>query len=321
MGPSGTRDAASVRRRYFALTVAVGLAATLALAVTMGPHSSAAPSAQKAAARTAVTRTATTQDVSAATPVPGNPAAKAAAEAALAGNPGADAPPPQPLDSHATKAPLTRVVQYHGYQIQVPGSWPVYDLATDPSQCVLFNVHAVYLGTPGSAQDCPATALGHTESLLIQAVSPASAPSSAVVLPGTSAALPQHAALPAAAAAAATASDALQVEVPVAGVLVSAAFGANETQIRAILAGATPTGTASGSSASTTAAVSAPSAVQGLMSAGSELVTGRAAQCRRPQCRRAPRSRQRRARPPPACRGWPGPGSGSTRARFPPPRR
>src|SRR5271166_4248039 len=142
MGPSGTRDAASVRRRYFALALAVGLAATLALAVTIGPHSSAAPSAQKAAARTAVTRTATTQDVSAATPVPGNPQAKAAAEAALAGNPAADAPPPQPLDSHATKTPLTRVVQYHGYQIQVPGSWPVYNLATDPSQCVLFNVHA-----------------------------------------------------------------------------------------------------------------------------------------------------------------------------------
>jgi Domain of unknown function (DUF1906) len=209
--------------------------------------------------------------------VPGNPAAKAAAEAALAGNPAADAPPPQPLDSHATKTPATRVVQYHGYQIQVPGSWPVYNLATDPSQCVLFNVHAVYLGTPGSAQDCPAAALGHTESLLIQAVSPASAPSSAVVLPGTSAALPQNAALPAAAAAAAGDSQTLQVEVPVAGVLVSAAFGANETQIRAILAGATRTGTASGSSASTTAAVSGPSASQGVMSAGSELVTGQAA--------------------------------------------
>ena len=238
MGPSGTRDTASVRRRYFAIAVAVGLAATLALAVTIGPHSSAAPSAQKAAARTATARTATTQAVSAATPVPGNPAAKAAAEAALAGNPAADAPPPQPLDSHATKTPLTRIVQYHGYQVTVPGSWPVYDLAADPSQCVLFNVHAVYLGTPGSAQDCPATALGHTESLFIQAVSPASAPSSAVVLPGTSAALPQNAALPAAATAAAAVSHMLQVEVSVAGVLVTAAYGANETQIRTILAGA-----------------------------------------------------------------------------------
>src|SRR5215469_15810599 len=129
MGPSGTRDVASVRRRYFALAVAVGLAATLALAVTIGPHSSATPSAQRAGARTAVTRTgtsqaATTQDASAATPVPGNPAAKAAAEAALAGNPSADAPPPQPLDSHATKAPVTRLVHYHGYQVQVPGTWP-----------------------------------------------------------------------------------------------------------------------------------------------------------------------------------------------------
>jgi hypothetical protein len=282
MGPSGIRDAASVRRRYFALAVAVGLAATLALAVTTGPRSSAAPSARGATARTAVTRTAakqdaTTQATSATTPVPGNPAAKAAAQAALAGNPAADAPPPQPLDSRASRSPVTQLVQYHGYQVQVPGSWPVYDLAADPSQCVLFNTHAVYLGTPGSAQDCPAAALGHTESLLIQAVSPASAPSSAIVLTGTSAALTQNAALPAVTAAAAAASHTLQVEVPVAGVLVSAAFSANETQIRTILAGATRTGTTSGSSASTTAAVSAPSATQGLMSTGSKLVTGQAA--------------------------------------------
>jgi glycoside hydrolase-like protein len=271
MGPSGTRDAAGVRRRYFALAVAVGLAATLALAVTMRPHSSAAPSARGTA------RTAATPAASATTPVPGNPEAKAAAEAALAGNPAADAPPPQPLDSHAARTPVTRLVLYRGYQIQVPGSWPVYNLAANSSQCVLFNTHAVYLGTPGSAQDCPAAALGHTESLLIQPVNPASAPSSAVVLLSPQAALPQHAALPAAAAAAAAASDTLQVEVSVAGVLVTAAYGANLEQIRTILGGATRTGTASGSSASTTAAVSGPPAAQGLMSTGSELVAGQAA--------------------------------------------
>jgi hypothetical protein len=295
MRPSGTRDAASVRRRYFAFTVAVGLAATIALAVTIGPHSSAAPSARGASARTAVTRTAATQAASATTPVPANPEAKAAAEAALAGNPAADAPPPQPLDSHATRTPVTQLVQYYGYQVQVPGSWPVYDLTADPSQCVLFNVHAVYLGTPGSAQDCPAAALGHTESLLIQVASPASAPSSAVVLTGTSAALPQNAALPASAAAAAATSHTLQVEVPAAGVLVSAAFGANETQIRAILAGATRTGAASGSSASTTAAVSAPSATQGLLSTGSELVTGQAAAAQAASVRAAPAQSARQA--------------------------
>ena len=276
MGSTGTRDAASVRRRYFALAVAVGLAATLAIAVTIGPHSSATPSAQKAAAGTAATRTATThqqtQAASGATPVPDNPAAKASAQAALADNPAAAAPA-QPLASHAT--PATRVVQYHGYQVTVPGSWPIYDLTANPSQCVLFNIHAVYLGTPGSAQDCPAAALGHTESLLIQAASSASAPSSAVVLPAATAALPQNAALPAATVAAATASQTLQVEVPAVGVLVSGAFGANETQIRGILAGAKLTGTAS-TTASTTAAVSGPSATQGLMSTGSRLATGQA---------------------------------------------
>src|SRR5262249_2486144 len=101
--------------------------------------------------------------------------------------------------------------------------------------------------------------------------SPASAPSSAVVLPSPNAALPQHAALPAATAAAAAASQTLQVEVSVAGVLVSAAFGANPTQIRPILAGAKGTGTAA-----STAARSGPSAAQGRMSAGAELATGQA---------------------------------------------
>ena len=268
MGPSGTRDTAGVRRRYFAIAVAGGLAATLALAVTIGgPHSSPASRPGSATSRT--------DAAAAAQAAPA--AAKAAAQAALAGDPASDAPPPQPLVEHAAKSPATRVVQYHGYQVTVPGSWPVYDLAADPSRCVLFNTHAVYLGTPGSGQDCPAAAFGHTESLLIQP-SPASAPSSAIVLPSGTAALSEHAALPAAAAAAATAGHLIQVEVPGPGVLVTAAYGANETQIRAILAGATLTGATPGSGASsgasTTAALSGTPATQALMSAGAEQVTG-----------------------------------------------
>jgi len=66
-------------------------------------------------------------------------------------------------------------VSYEGYHFEIPGTWPVFDLSRQPLTCVRFDLHAVYLGTPGSAQDCPAAALGHTESLLIQAVSPASA--------------------------------------------------------------------------------------------------------------------------------------------------
>jgi Domain of unknown function (DUF1906) len=274
MGPSGMRDTARLRRRLFAFAAVGALGSTLAVGVTLGPHS-------PLASRTRDTGTRTVAAQAPRSASPGSAAAKASAEAAMAGNPSSDAPPPQTMVSGAAKTPVTRLVQYDGYQVQVPGSWPVYDLATDPSQCVLFNTHAVYLGTPGSAQDCPAEAFGHTESLLIQSASTVSVPASAVVLSGASATLPQGAALPAAAAAAAAVSHVIQVEVPGPGVLVTAAYGADEAQIRAILASATLTGTPAGSGGpsgpSTSAALSAPHATQELMTTGSEAVSGQAA--------------------------------------------
>jgi len=304
MGPPGTRDTAATRRRYFALAVAGGLVSSLIIGVTVGTRSSAPPraggSASQAAAQAASTKA----------PAPGSPAAKASAEDALANGAGAGAPPPQPLDSHAAKTPTVRIVQYHGYQVKVPGSWPVYDLASDPSRCVLFSTHAVYLGIPGTVQNCPANAVGHTESLLIQPASSASAPPSAIVLPGASTVLPQRTALPAAAAAAASVGQLIQVEVPGPGVLVTAAFGTNLAQIRAILAGATPgpstssgsgtssrsggssgSGASSGSgpsatpsassSASAASAPGSPPATQGLMATGSEPLRGQSASARR----------------------------------------
>ena len=66
------------------------------------------------------------------------------------------------------KAVPDRVISYHGYQMRVPGSWPVYHLADNPSRCVLFNRHAVYLGRPGADQKCPAHAFGKTEAVLVQ---------------------------------------------------------------------------------------------------------------------------------------------------------
>jgi Domain of unknown function (DUF1906) len=72
----------------------------------------------------------------------------------------------------------TQVVHYHGYRLVVPAAWPVYDLAADPSVCVRFNRHAVYLGQPSSRQRCPAHAVGRTEAVLVQplAASGAGAP-------------------------------------------------------------------------------------------------------------------------------------------------
>lgn len=68
----------------------------------------------------------------------------------------------------ATPAPATQTVSYDGYSTSVPASWPVYDLSRNPSTCVRFDVHAVYLGHPGPDQQCPAHAVGHTEALLIE---------------------------------------------------------------------------------------------------------------------------------------------------------
>src|SRR5215472_5812076 len=233
MAAPGARDSARVRRRNFALAVAGGLGVTLALAVTVGSVSSGGPA--RVPARSATGQQSPPASVEAAA------AAKSAAEATVAAGSGADATAPQAGVSEASSKLPPRLVQYHGYQVRVPGFWPVYDLAADPTRCVLFNVHAVYLGTPGNAQDCPAHAYGRTEALLIQSASSASVPSSAYVLPSTSAALPRHAALPSATAAAAAVSQMIQIEAPGPGVLVTATYGADEAQIRTILASATTT--------------------------------------------------------------------------------
>jgi Domain of unknown function (DUF1906) len=67
----------------------------------------------------------------------------------------------------ANAAQPTKVVRYHGYRLVVPASWPVFNLAADPTVCVRFNRHAVYLGTPGAHQRCPAHAVGRTEAILV----------------------------------------------------------------------------------------------------------------------------------------------------------
>lgn len=59
-------------------------------------------------------------------------------------------------------------VSYRGYAFQIPQAWPVIDLTTAPTTCVRFDQHAVYLGTPGAAQSCPARVIGRTEALLIE---------------------------------------------------------------------------------------------------------------------------------------------------------
>ena len=67
----------------------------------------------------------------------------------------------------APPSPGEKRVRYAGVSVRVPSSWPVYDLARDPSRCVRLDVHAVYLGSPGADQQCPAHLVGRTEAVVI----------------------------------------------------------------------------------------------------------------------------------------------------------
>ena len=52
--------------------------------------------------------------------------------------------------------------------IGVSGIAAVVDLPADPTRCVRFDVHAVYLGHAGTEQRCPAGLVGHTEAVQIE---------------------------------------------------------------------------------------------------------------------------------------------------------
>jgi Rv2525c-like, glycoside hydrolase-like domain len=61
-----------------------------------------------------------------------------------------------------------RTVRFGGYLIDVPAGWPVYWLSRDPSQCVRYDRNAVYLGTPGTDQLCPAHLAGRVDTISVR---------------------------------------------------------------------------------------------------------------------------------------------------------
>ena len=65
-------------------------------------------------------------------------------------------------------APGLQTVTYQGVQFDVPASWAVHDLSTDPTQCVRFDVNAVYLGHPGADMQCPAGIVGRADAVLVE---------------------------------------------------------------------------------------------------------------------------------------------------------
>jgi hypothetical protein len=71
----------------------------------------------------------------------------------------------------------TRTIHFHGEVVRAPAAWPVIRLAQHPRACVRLDRRAVYLGTPGSSQHCPASAIGRRRAILVDPGASASASS------------------------------------------------------------------------------------------------------------------------------------------------
>ncbi|MFF7632722.1 glycoside hydrolase domain-containing protein [Kitasatospora sp. NPDC008050] len=142
-------------------------------------------------------------------------------------------------EAQAADAAGSRTVDYQGYQLQVPSNWQVVDLAQNPNACVRFDQNAVYLGTPGANQDCPAHLGGTlTDALVVQSTPTpvAGQPAAPVVAPG--------AALPAQVLDAGALSHQLRAQLQGTGLQVTANYGSSPQQVNAILAAAKVTASA-----------------------------------------------------------------------------
>jgi hypothetical protein len=116
---------------------------------------------------------------------------------------------------HGAAATAVKQVSYRGHTFQVPSAWPVISLAAHPQTCVRFDHSAVYLGTPGANEHCPAAGAGQvTQAILIQPAA-ASAARSAVDDPVT------H-----------------QITATAARVKITASYGTGLAQVQQILASA-----------------------------------------------------------------------------------
>lgn len=72
-----------------------------------------------------------------------------------------------------TAGPAMRAVTDGGVTLQVPATWPVVALASQPGACVRFDVHAVYIGHQRTQASCPANGVGRTEAVQLETLTPA----------------------------------------------------------------------------------------------------------------------------------------------------
>jgi Rv2525c-like, glycoside hydrolase-like domain len=60
-----------------------------------------------------------------------------------------------------------KTIHFRGQTVAAPDGWPVVRLAERPHACVRLDRKAVYLGTPGREQRCPADAMGRRRAILV----------------------------------------------------------------------------------------------------------------------------------------------------------
>ena len=76
-----------------------------------------------------------------------------------------------------------RALRFDGKGVEAPRGWPVYRLAEHPRMCVRLDRRAVYLGTPGAEQRCPAEVLGQRRAIVVEPRTAARASRSALPTP------------------------------------------------------------------------------------------------------------------------------------------
>ena len=67
-----------------------------------------------------------------------------------------------------TGAAAAQTIHFQGQKVGAPRSWPVYRLSERPRMCVRLDRRAVYLGTPGANQRCPADVMGRQRAILVE---------------------------------------------------------------------------------------------------------------------------------------------------------
>ena len=131
----------------------------------------------------------------------------------------------------AASAAITKIVSYHGYRMVVPAGWPVYHVSSGSTVCVRFDRHAVYLGDPGTNQDCPGQAAGRTEAILVAPLDQRAVTRAAVSAPG----LERPLAIPTLAAAEASSGSVARLLNRTLGIVVTATWGRDPAVIRRAL--------------------------------------------------------------------------------------